>query len=259
MTLADLASQSFQRASLYTSAQKAIHVRDEFLSIASHELKTPITSLKMQLQLAQRQTKPDENIAPSPQKLARVFQSSVSQIDRLTSLVEDLLDVSRMEAGKLSLNFAVFDLRDNLKNVLERFEGVLQAANCPAELIQADSAWIRGDAFRMEQVLINLLSNAMKYGGGKPIQISLIQSAPHTTRLSVQDHGMGIPVEKQAIIFDRFERASTSHTIGGLGLGLYIARQIVEAHQGKISLTSTVGEGSTFTLELPTVEPIQTV
>ena len=111
----------------------------------------------------------------------------------------------------------------------------------------------------MEQVLINLLSNAMKYGGGKPIQISLIQSAPHTTRLSVQDHGMGIPVEKQAIIFDRFERASTSHTIGGLGLGLYIARQIVEAHQGKISLTSTVGEGSTFTLELPTVEPIQTV
>jgi HAMP domain-containing protein len=110
IALADLASQALQRAQLYDDAQKAIQVREEFLSIASHELKTPITSLKMQLQLAQMQTKPEQNLAPTPQKLARVFAVSINQVNRLTSLVDDLLDVSRFEAGKLSFDFAEFNL-----------------------------------------------------------------------------------------------------------------------------------------------------
>ena len=249
VTLADLAAQAFQRASLYNQAQKAIRVRDEFLSIASHELKTPITSLKMQLQLALRQTK--QNQALSPEKLNRMLQSSINQVDRLTSLVEDLLDVSRIEAGKLSLHFTVFDLRDSLKNVLERFEEILKSEGCPATLLQADSAVIEGDTFRIEQVIINLLSNAMKYGSEKPIEISLVKTGSKAVELSVRDHGIGIPPEKQAIIFERFERASDTDKVGGLGLGLYIAHQIIEAHHGTIRVESATGKGSAFIIELP--------
>ena len=250
-TLADLAAQSFQRASLYNSAQKAIHVRDEFLSIASHELKTPITSLKMQLQLALRQTKPEENQTPKPEKLAHMLQSSVHQVDRLTSLVDDLLDVSRMEAGKFLLNFSVFDLKETLKTVLERFESILQAEKCQPIVSRLDEVKIFGDRIRLEQVIINLLSNAMKYGGGKPIEIALVKQSDKLAQLSIRDQGIGVPKEKQPFIFDRFERAAGNLKVPGLGLGLYIAKQIVESHNGKIWVESRLGKGSTFFVELP--------
>ena len=250
IALADLASQALQRARLYDDAQIAIQVREEFLSIASHELKTPITSLKMQLQLAQMQTKPDENLAPTPQKLARMFEVSVNQINRLTSLVDDLLDVSRFEAGKLSYSFASFNFSSVLKEVLERFESVLRTSKSPVETLQVEEVTLYGDAFRLEQVLVNLISNAMKYGGGKPIQISLTKDESFAY-LSVQDHGIGIPEDKLSLIFERFERAANTQNIGGLGLGLYIAKQIVVAHHGEIKVKSTPNLGSQFTLVLP--------
>jgi signal transduction histidine kinase/HAMP domain-containing protein len=250
IALADLASQALQRAQLYNDAQEAIQVREEFLSIASHELKTPITSLKMQLQLAQMQTKPAENLAPSPQKLARMFEVSVNQVNRLTSLVDDLLDVSRFEAGKLSFHFAFFDLSTILKEVLERFESVLNHSHSPAEILQMDSVQLYADVFRIEQVIVNLLSNAMKYGAGKPIQITLVKKET-TVELSIRDHGIGIPADKHALIFGRFERAANTQNIGGLGLGLYIAKQIVEAHQGEILVESEPNVGSCFKVILP--------
>lgn len=230
--------------------QNAIRIRDEFLSIASHELKTPITSLKMQLQFARKQIKPDENVVPPPQKLARVFDVSTAQVERLTALIEDLLDISRIEGGKLTFNFVVTDLCDIVNNVIERFSDALAAAKCTLKIDNSGKLEVYCDPFRIEQVIVNLLSNAMKYSPGTLIEVSTGESSGHA-KLTVRDHGIGIPTEKHDLIFNRFERVASNQNIGGLGLGLYISKQIVEAHRGKIHVSSTVGEGSTFTVELP--------
>jgi signal transduction histidine kinase len=229
--------------------QKAVAIRDEFLSIASHELKTPITSLKMQMQFARLMVNPNKSPLDL-QKLGSVLDMSNVQIDRLTKLVDDFLDVTRIESGKLTFDFVQTDLSKMTQEVLNRFHDALEAAHCSVKTHFPPTLLVKCDPFRIEQVFVNLLSNAMKYSPGKLIEVSLGHDAQFAV-LSVKDHGAGIPLEKQKLIFDRFERVFPDQNVTGLGLGLYISKQIVDGHHGELSILSSPGQGATFQVKLP--------
>ena len=250
IALGALASQAYKRASLYEDAQKAIEIRDSFLSIAAHELKTPLTSLKLQVQLGEMQVDKSGEIPLSPEKLGRIFRVCHSQADRLNTLVDDLLDVGRIERGAIVYNFGDVDLRHLADSVIDRFGEALRLRNCTVETTTDAPLVARADPFRIEQVLINLLSNSVKYGQEKPVRVELGCEGGQVY-FAVIDQGMGIATEKQGLIFDRFERAISSRNISGLGLGLFISRRIVDAHKGTITVQSELGKGSTFKVRLP--------
>lgn len=246
------AGNAIDNALLYRTAQKAIQSRDDFLSIASHELKTPITSLKLQLQMILRSLAPDREDTYSKEKVLQVITKAEGQIDRLTALVEDLLDISRIEAGKLAYSFERLDISKLVGEIVERYHEHFLAEGTPLSFATTGSVTIRGDKYRLEQVLLNLLTNAGKYGAKKPIEVSLKNTGPFI-QIDVKDHGIGIPPDKINKVFERFERAVSSKSITGLGLGLYITREIVKAHNGRISVVSEMGKGSTFTVVLPNI------
>ena len=229
----------------------AVSARDEFLSIASHELKTPITSLKMQLQMTQMKVKPEENKAPSPQKLSQVLDISSKQVERLSTLVEDLLDVSRIQAGRLEYFFQKINLREIVDEVLEQFELQLNSSQC--HLVVEVDPTINGfwDRSRIEQVLVNLISNAVKYAPGENIFVRATLEENRMVTLSVEDSGPGIPVEKQNFLFERFVRVTDSRHITGLGLGLFIVKKIIEGHQGSVYVDSVLKKGTKFVVHLP--------
>lgn len=224
-----------ERSRLLTEAQEAVQARDEFLSIASHELKTPLTSLQLRAQAAMR--------AKDPEHARAQFENVFHQISHLSRLIDELLDLTRIRAGKLVLNRMPTDLAALTRAVAERFPAPIEL-NLPVELI---GSW---DPIRIEQVVTNLVSNAIKYGQGKPIRVCVSRRGDRAS-VEVEDRGLGISIEEQARIFERFERASSAKGIRGLGLGLYITRQIVEAHGGVIRFKSECDRGSTFTVELP--------
>jgi PAS domain S-box-containing protein len=228
----------------------ALRSRDEFLSIASHELKTPITSLKLQLQMARRGFTPGTELILPPEKLIRFLDLSLIQTDRLSAIIDDLLDISRIGSGKLVFNFKEVDVVDLVSETVEKLVEEFRSKGSSIKFNADESIYAYCDRFRMEQVITNLLSNAAKYGGGKPVKISVVQSSDRV-RIIVQDYGMGISKENQEKIFERFERAIDSTNISGLGLGLYISREIVCAHKGEIHVESRVGQGSTFTVDIP--------
>lgn len=230
--------------------EKALRARDDFLSIASHELKTPLTSLLLQVQLRQRWLAKEDYAQFAPERIRKMMDGDQRQVKRLASLIDDMLDISRISREKLHLNEEVCDLSRITREVLERFKVNFEAAGCRVDQDLAPDLEGRWDAARIEQVIENLLTNAMKYGEGKGI---IIRTWRDTTglHLSVRDHGMGIAKEDQARIFMPFERAVTGQSISGLGIGLYIASEIVKLHKGKLSVDSQLGEGSTFTLSLP--------
>ena len=244
------AGVAIENAILYSSAQSAIRARDEFVSIASHELKTPITSLKMQIQMMLRGINLEKNQAPSPEKLSKALTSSSNQIDRLTVLIEDLLDVTRIETGKLTYKFEPFDLNIMTKEIIERFSEEAKYAKIKFKLSLQENVSTICDRYRIEQVLINLISNAIKYGSNSLIEVSVFKE-PGRAIFTIKDNGMGIAKDMQSKIFERFERAINSTNISGLGLGLYITKQIVDAHQGSIEVESELNKGSTFKVCLP--------
>jgi signal transduction histidine kinase len=229
--------------------KRAVDARDEFLSIASHELKTPLTTLRLLIQAFQRRlSRPAAAIAT----LANVppdFRTMDRQVDRLEKLINDLLDVSRITAGRLDLELEEMDLSELAHEVMERFGGDLDRVG--AKLVRSGDAPVgRWDRTRIDQVLTNLISNALKYGAAKPIEIG-VAVADGRARFWVRDQGIGIAQDDQARIFERFERLLSVRHYGGFGLGLWIVRKIVEAHRGTIQVTSRPGEGSLFTVELP--------
>ncbi len=231
--------------------KKALASRDEFVAIASHELKTPITSLKLQLELTRRQVAPDKNIVPSAERLAKVLDSSSVQVARLVSLIEELLDVSRIQAGKLSLHIEEVNLTDLINEIIERLSAQSMEAKSSIEFQHEVPLMVWGDRFRLDQVFTNLISNAIKYGAGQPIKVSAFYSSDQQkATIAVQDHGIGISKVDGAKIFERFERAGGLGKVSGLGLGLYIARQIVLIHRGEITFSSEIGQGSIFTTTL---------
>ncbi|MGZ3689202.1 MAG: ATP-binding protein, partial [Bdellovibrionota bacterium] len=240
------AGLALENAFLYKQAREAINSRDEFLSIASHELKTPITSLKLQLQMARRSLTRDR----APELAEKPLSSSSRQIDRLTALVEDLLDVSRIQAGKMAFEFEKMSLSDTIREVVERHAEQIASVHSQVELHLDESITGIWDRFRIEQVLVNLLTNAIKYAPGKPIEITTRMDNGQAV-LEVSDQGPGIDPAREGRIFERFERATSARNISGLGLGLFIARQITLAHHGDIRVHSEQGKGTTFTLQLP--------
>lgn len=225
-------------------ARESIRLREEFLSIASHELRTPVTSLGLALEHA-------VDILGSvamPEDAARSLSLAQRQVRRLTRLVEALLDVSRIQAGRMELERSRVDLVALVRQVAEDLKPASQEIRIAAgeELC---GSW---DESRLEQVVTNLVSNAIKYGRGSPIEIELRRSADEV-QLSVRDGGIGIPRDRQASIFAPFERAASVEQGSGLGLGLFIARELVRAHGGAIQVQSTPGSGSCFTVTLPAI------
>lgn len=230
------------------TAQEAARIRDEFLMVASHELKTPITPLLLQLQMTRRALEEAERKGAVSGALARNLESSESQIRRITRLVEDLLDVSRLATGKVPLQIAEIDLSRLIEDSVARL-----ALSNPSTAFQAEiekGIRLSGDPVRIEQALSNLAVNAVKFGQGKPVLIRL-HRLDGTALLSVSDQGLGIAAENRTRIFDRFTQAVSPAKYGGFGVGLYVTRQIVEAHGGRISVESQEGKGSTFTVSLP--------
>ncbi len=229
--------------------QHAVRARDEFLSIASHELKTPVTALHLQIQNILRAANRDDEKVSREWLLGKVTRSE-TQLLRLSRLIDNLLDVSRIAAGRLEFEPEDLDVGAVAAETADRLRE--DATRAGSELIVETAQGVTGywDRLRLEQVVTNLITNATKYGGGQPILLTVRAEAEHVL-VQVEDHGIGISAENQARIFERFERAVSDREYGGLGLGLWITRQIVEALGGRISVQSEPGKGSKFTVALP--------
>jgi PAS domain S-box-containing protein len=225
-------------------AQDALRERDEFISIAAHELRTPLTALQLKLQGLER------GLVRDADKKSERLEGAVRQTERLSRLIDRLLDVSRIAQGKLELSPEEFDLTTLVRQVADDFRDPAANARAPLELQLPEKAEGTWDRLRIEQILVNLLSNAVKYGAGKPVTVKL-EVKDALVRLTIADRGIGIAPQDVNRIFGRFQRAAPTRHYGGMGLGLYITRHIVEAHQGTISVDSCAGEGATFVVELP--------
>lgn len=248
--LARRAGIAVDNAQLYQEAQQAIRLREEFLSIASHELKTPLTGLQLQGQMLIQLARKGTLATLPPERILAMLERSDRQGKQLVKLINTLLDISRITAGRLELEREEVDLAEVVRSVAERFGAEL--ANAQAALtLQADTPVVGNwDRSRVEQVVTNLLANAIKYGLGRPITLATGVDAD-TAWLLVRDEGIGIAAADQERIFERFARAVDMRNYGGFGLGLYIVRQIVEAHGGTIAVTSAAGAGATFRVTLP--------
>jgi signal transduction histidine kinase len=244
--LAHHCALSLENARLLEAAQQAVLTRDEFITVAAHELRTPLTSLKLQLQGLARLL---QRLAGAEPVLTR-FHGVVRQISRLGRLVESLLDVRRLNTGQLQLQRELVDLGELVRDVVDRVSFELERAGCEVSLKAESHVTGLWDRTQLEQALTHLLGNAMKFGAGHPIELE-VEQRDGQARFLVRDHGIGVTSEALERIFGRFERAVPVTEYGGLGLGLFLTRQIVEAHGGTIQATSQPGEGATFILELP--------
>ena len=247
--LANRASLAVANARLYQQAQDAIQIRDQFLSIAAHELKTPLTALYGQAQLAQHRLRRGTQ---TPERLTHAIDMITRQAGRLDAMVVTLLDVGRIEQGQFVLDQQPLELGSVVDRVVEEVrptldQHTLHYAPSDAPLI------VNGDALRLEQVLHNLLSNAVKYSPhGGTIRVEA-RCHGQTIHISVADAGIGIPSHALARLFQRFYRAenASAHHISGMGVGLYVVHEIVTRHGGRLEVASTAGVSSTFTLLLP--------
>jgi signal transduction histidine kinase len=248
--LAQMASVAINNAQLYQEAQDAVKAREEFISIASHELRTPLTSLTLQLQSLVRAAQRDALDAQPPGQVLHRLEEAQSQVKRMGKLVNELLDLSRVTAGRLEIDLEEVELASVVREVTQRSHEELRLAGCKLTLkidAPVTGLW---DHFRLDQVVANLLSNAIKYGRGKPIEIK-VEADADTARLTVRDEGIGIAPDNLERIFVRFERAVSARNYSGLGLGLYIVHRILGVLGGTIHVTSELGKGATFVVELP--------
>jgi signal transduction histidine kinase len=230
--------------------ERAVKMRDDFMSVVAHELRTPLNTLFLETQLRKMQIERGNLAAFTPEQLGKMVARDDRQIRNMVRLIDDMLDVSRIRSGALSVRPAQVELAGLLRRVIDDLEQQALAVGSAITLDApqpVDGWW---DEFRIEQVVVNLLTNALRYGGGKPVEVGL-SATPEGARIEVRDHGIGISEQDQQRIFQQFERGGGGKSADGLGLGLYITRQLVEAHGGKISVHSAPGEGSVFRLDLP--------
>jgi signal transduction histidine kinase len=245
MAAAGQLAVAVENARLLREAQAALRVREEFMSIASHELKTPLTPLKLSLFTMERRLATGQQV-----ELSSILKSK-RQVDRLVGLVDDLLDASRLELGKLELNRAPLEVGQLVAEVVDQFR---HAFDRPFTVeVPRQRVWVQGDRDRLEQVLVNLLENAHKYSPAGELITVEVEEMGEEARIHVKDHGIGIPGADQAQVFQRFYRArNVSHrNFGGLGLGLFISHSICKLHGGNLTLASAEGLGSTFTVCMP--------
>jgi len=247
--LGQRAALAIENARLYAGVQRAVLIREEFISIASHELRTPLAALELQVQSIQTHLK------KQPVDMTRINAKTVvarRQVDRLARLISELLDVSRIDAGRLEIDREDFDLGELVREVVLRFSDELERSETTLELTIEGGIIGHWDRLRLDQVVTNLLHNAIKYGKGHPIRIALAaDAAGAVAQLTVTDEGIGISAADQSRIFGRFERAVSSRAYGGMGVGLFIVAKILAAHDAAIEVQSEPGRGATFIVKLP--------
>jgi PAS domain S-box-containing protein len=230
-------------------AERAVRARDEFLSLASHELKTPLSALMMQTQLRKRSVARGDYRDFAPENLQALCLEDEKQVARLSNLVERMFDVSKVDSGNFDVAFESTDLVDLAKNVVKRLEPVLEGSGNKVSLFAPEHLSGVWDPTRIEQVLSNLLANASKYAPGKPVDV-LVETFDGHARIIVRDYGKGIPEKDRERIFEPFERIKDGH-VKGLGLGLYITKKTIEAHGGTIHVESKDGQQCEFIIDLP--------
>jgi PAS domain S-box-containing protein len=241
--LGHLIALALDNTRLFSNEQKAVSLRDDFISLASHELKTPITSLKMYVQLLERQFKESG--------YESYFKKIDDQLNKLTALIGDLLNVSKLQHGKLEFHKESFALNEVVTEAIEIMQGISQKHTI---IVEGDiNKKVLADRYRIYQVLTNLLTNAIKYSPKARKVLVKLQTEKNHVKLSVQDFGIGISPQHQQKIFEQFYRVSTPEekTYPGLGMGLFIAKEIIQNHGGTIWVESKKGKGSKFTFTLP--------
>ena len=230
--------------------EHAVRMRDDFMSIVSHEVRTPLNGLILETQLRKMHLARDNAAAFTLDKMQAMVERDERQIQSLIRLIEDMLDVSRIRTGKLSIRPGQFDLSRLVSTLVETFAPQISAAQSSVNLNAESPVVGLWDEFRIEQVVSNLLTNALRYGAKSPIDVSVYVEGENAI-VEVRDQGIGISEENQQRIFQQFERVSAKHAVAGLGLGLFISEQIVAAHGGKITVQSALGEGAVFRVSLP--------
>jgi signal transduction histidine kinase len=242
-TLAELSAAQAQ-------LQRALAMRDEFMSMVSHEMRTPLNTLYLETQLRKMQLERGNMAAFGAEQLQRMVARDDRQIQSIIRLIDDMLDVSRIRSGKLSLRPGWVELSGLLRRLVHDLTPQATTAGCTLTLDAGTpvSGW--WDEFRIEQIVVNLLTNALRYGGQQPVEVTLLVEQDWV-RIEVRDHGPGVAPEQQDKIFEPYERGVGNEVPSGLGLGLYISRQLAEVHEGSLTLRSTPGEGAVFSLALP--------
>ncbi len=242
-----------QLQSTQLELEQAVRMRDDFMSIVAHEVRTPLNGLILETQLRKMHLARDNAAAFTLDKMQAMVDRDERQIKSLIRLIEDMLDVSRIRTGKLSIRPSRFDLVQLVSNLLQNFAPQMEAAETSVSFEAYEPVEGCWDEFRIEQVVSNLLTNALRYGGRSPIQVRVYREGEEA-RVEVQDHGIGISAENQKRIFQQFERVSAKTVVAGLGLGLFISEQIVAAHGGSIVVESEINEGALFRVCLPIQE-----
>jgi signal transduction histidine kinase len=252
LELAAMRRRNTQQEEMLANLRRTLHARDEFFSAASHELRTPLTTLGLQTEgLLQSYGAPGEcGGRPEDDRLRRRLGLIRKQVVRLDQLVDQLLDISRLIEGRLDLNIEDVDLQSVALEAIDLLREPAQRAGSPILFSGRESVVGRWDKLRLGQVVTNLLSNAIKFGRGRPIEIA-VAADDREAELQVRDDGEGIAPEAQSRIFERFERATTVRQHPGMGLGLWITKQIIDACHGTISVVSELGRGCAFTVRLP--------
>ena len=231
--------------------QRSLRMRDDFMSLVAHELRTPLNTLFLESQMRSLQLQRGNLAALGPDRLPAMVARDQRQIQSMIRLIDDMLDISRIRSGSLSIRRTDFELTGLLGRVVSDL--ALQAADYGSSLTLHPHAPVHGcwDEFRIEQVIVNLLTNALRYGNAKPIDVMVDTGAAGAVRIDVIDRGIGISEADQQRVFEPFERGSANGEVKGLGLGLAISRQLAEAHGGRLGVASDGKTGSVFSLVLP--------
>lgn len=230
-----------EKKQVYEEMKRVAQMREDFLLLVSHELKTPLTTLKLGMQIIDKKISDD---------LKKVLRPCLEEIRRFENLTNDLINISNIDAGRLSLEPERINLADIVRNVFSRFEFELNSKHYRVSFNVMDDEYGNWDQLRIEQVIINLLNNAIKYGERKPIEVSVYKEGAFAV-FTIRDHGPGIAIKEQERIFRKFERASSTKNYGGFGIGLFVSKTIVDAHKGSIEVRDGEGGGAVFTVKLP--------